>query len=143
MTIEVQHFSTMHSSNVATELAVRGWLELYEKGLSDGPLNFHAGMRAVLADAPNGRDMLPVGVMIWDLDEATKVVWVTLSYVKPEFRGAGVYKAMWGSLVDMAVAMGAARIESATHIRNQAMRAVAARQGRREDAVILRFDLRQ
>lgn len=125
----------------AAELAVRGWLEINEKGLGGNELNMSSTLNAVIGYAPNGRDVLPVGVITWNVDDAR--VWVHQSYVVPEFRGRGVYSAMWLALVNKVIAdLPAVRsIQSATHVRNQAMRAIAAKQGRREEAVTLRLDI--
>lgn len=126
----------------AAELAVRGWCETVERGFGDGNLNMNAGLNAMIGYAANGRDMLPVGVITWDATDSARA-WVYQSYVLPEFRGRGVYSAMWAALVDHAMRKlpKVRSIESATHIRNIAMREIAKKLGRREEAVILRFDI--
>ena len=121
----------------AIELCLRGWNELFAKGLTDGRLAFHAQMSAVVANAANGRDYEPAGVVLFGLEPEFKRCWITLSYVKEEYRGRGVYSAMYVGLRAEALRMGIRTIESATHIRNQAMREVAKRQGRLEEFVIL------
>jgi ribosomal protein S18 acetylase RimI-like enzyme len=128
------------NSTPAAELAVRGWLENVENGLSDGELNMGANLNAFVGYAQNGRDVLPVGVITWDVDAAR--IWVHQSYVLPEFRGRGVYSAMWNELVGHAQGLPNVRsIQSATHVNNKAMRTIAARQGRRETGVILKVDI--
>lgn len=124
----------------AAELAVRGWLDNIESGFSDGELNMGHSLKAFIGYAQNGRDMLPVGVITWDVDAAR--IWVHQSYVLPEYRGRGVYSAMWNELIDHAQGLPNVRsVQSATHVNNKAMRAIAARQGRRETAVFLKVDI--
>jgi len=126
----------------ALGLAIRGWADCEERGLGDGTLNVHATMKAFLACAQNGREMIPAGVMTWEYDAALKRVWIYQSYVLPEFRGRGIYNLLWARMVEhAAIDLKAHSIQSATHIRNSAMRAIAARQGRFEECVVLRFNL--
>lgn len=126
----------------AAELAVRGWLEDVEK-YGQLELNMGAAHHALIGYAPNGRDMLPVGVLTFDTDAAR--VWIYQSYVLPEFRGRGVYSAMWTRLIEHVQhdLPKVRSIQSATNVRNQAMRAIAKRQDRREEAVTLRFDIQR
>jgi RimJ/RimL family protein N-acetyltransferase len=125
----------------AATLAVKGWLELQEKGFSDGSLNMLGNMHAFVGYAENGRDMLPVGVITFTVEIAR--LWIHQSYVLPEFRGRGVYSAMWAELVSHVTLNlpNIREITSAAHAKNQAMRAIAKRQGRVEEAVILRLDI--
>lgn len=124
----------------AAELAVRGWLDAVENGWSDGNLNMASGLRAFIGYTQNGRDMLPVGVVTFSIESAH--VWVHQSFVLPEFRGRGVYSAMWNELLGHVAELPNVRsIQSATHVNNKAMRAIAARQGRREIGVILQIDI--
>ena len=125
----------------ALALAVRGWAEVYERGFSDGTMSVHASQHALVAYAANGRDQLPVGVMTFCHDEDLKRIWIFIGYVIPEFRGQGIYNALWSRIVAIATELKVPSIQSGVHVRNSAMRAVGARQGRREDAVILRFDI--
>jgi len=139
--IEIQFFDGLNNTP-ALELAMRGWAEMHEKGLSDGNLNIHSSLKAFVAIAPNGHDKLPVGVMTFDPEPTLRRVWIFQSYVIPEFRGRGIYTALWNKLVEYAtVELKAKSIQSGTHVRNSAMRAVAKRQGRYEESVLLRFDL--
>lgn len=124
----------------AAELAVKGWLEIVAT-YGDLELNMGATLHAIIGYAPNGRDKLAVGVITFDVEAAR--AWVHQSYVLPEFRGRGVYSAMWATLVEhVAKKLPNVRsIQSATSVRNKTMRTIAARQGRREEAVTLRIDI--
>lgn len=138
--IEIKLFEGLNHTP-ALELAMRGWAECVEKGLSDGTLNVHAGLNAFVAYAMNGREQLPVAVMTFDHDKTAKRVWIYQSYTIPEFRGRGCYAALWNSMVAHSVELKAASIESATHVRNVAMRAIAKKMGRHEESVVLKFNL--
>lgn len=125
----------------AAELAVRGWLDNVENGLSDGTLNMTGAMQAVVGYAPNGRDMLPVGVITFTVELG--YVWVSQSFVMKDFRGRGVYTAMWSALYKHVFEeLPAVRsIRSATGVKNKVMRQIAHKQGRREEAIILHLDI--
>jgi GNAT superfamily N-acetyltransferase len=135
--IEIELHECASASPAAIELCLRGWNELFVKGLTDGRLVFHAGMSAMVARVANGRDMETAGVLLFGLEPEFKRCWVTLSYVREEYRARGIYTAMYEAMRGEAKRMGVRSIESATHVRNVAMRAVAKRQGRAEDFVIL------
>lgn len=126
----------------ALPLAIRGWLELEEQYLGYGTFGIGTDSNAFIGYAMNGREQLPVGVMAWSFYKNDKRVWIAMSYVLPEFRGRGVYSAMWARMVEHAATeLKAATIESGTHVKNTAMRAVARKQGRFEESVTTRFDL--
>lgn len=122
----------------AASLAIRGWSECFDNGFGDGTLNMDNNQNAFLAWAST----LPAGVMTWTYDESIKRVWVWQSYVVPELRGRGIYRAMWHMMVEHARnELKAASIQSATHSSNKTMRKVAEKVGRYEESVVLRFDL--
>lgn len=126
----------------ALDLAIRGWAEINEKGFGDGTLNCYASLKAVLGYAMNGRDRLPVGVITFDYDTMLRRVWAFQVYVLPEFRGRGIYTAMFAELVRYGTdVLNANSIQMGTHLRNAAMRAVAKRTGCFEECIILRFNL--
>ena len=133
--IEIHECASASPTGIA--LCLAGWNELFKKGLTDGRLAFHSGMSLIIANAANGRDYEPAGVMLFGLEPEFKRCWITLSYVKEEYRGHRYYTNMYEALRSEAMRMGMRSIESATHIRNQAMREVARRQGRLEEFVIL------
>lgn len=125
----------------ALNLAVRGWAETVEKGFGDGSLNCYPALNAFVGYAMNGRDEIPVGVVTFNYDVDHKRVWLFQAYVLPEFRGCGVYKAMWAALVSHSTTLGAKSIQMGTHVRNAAMRAAAKHTGCIEEAIHLRFNL--
>lgn len=140
--IEVRLFDGVNNTPAA-ELAVRGWLDVVERGFGDGSLNMGHDQKAIVAYAMNGREQLPVGVMTYRLLDWCREVLICQSYVLPEFRGRGCYTAMWERMVLEAAELKAVAIVSGTHTRNQAMRTIAAKQGRVEVAVSLRYELPQ
>lgn len=141
MSVDVKLYDGI-SRTPALDLAMRGWADTVDHGFGDGTLNVFSSIKAFVAFTENGRDMLPVGVLTWDEDAVLKRIWIYQGYVLPEFRGRGVYSALWAALVNHATAnTKVVAIESATHIKNITMRAVANRLGRVEEAVTLRFDI--
>jgi RimJ/RimL family protein N-acetyltransferase len=136
------HFVDGLNGSPALPLAIAGWAEMVEKNFGDGTLTVHADQKAFLAYAANGREMVPVGVMTFDLPDDAKRVWLLQGYVLPEFRGRGIYRALWERLIEHSIVELKARtIYSGTNVRNSAMRAVAKKLGRHEESVILRYDL--
>lgn len=139
--IETKLFEGLNNTP-ALDLAIRGWADCMERGLGDGTLNVHSGLKAFVAFAMNGREQLPVAVTTFDYDKDLKRVWIFQSYTLPEFRGRGCYNALWSALVAHAIQeLKASSIQSATHVRNIAMREIAKRQGRFEECVVLKFNL--
>ncbi len=125
----------------ALALAVRGWIELNDRGFGDRSMCVNACEDAFVAFFPNGLEMLPVGVMTYNYNEGARCLWINLSYVDEEFRGRGCYRALWDTIVAYAISIKAQSIQSGTHVRNNAMREVSKRLGRFEEFVILRFNL--
>lgn len=125
----------------ALDLAVRGWAEVQEKGLGDGAMNCFPWLDAVIGYAMNGRDELPVGVLTFRHDVDQKRIWVNQAFVLVEFRGNGVYRAMWAALIERAGSLDAKSIQMGTHVRNLPMRAVGQKTGCAEEFVVLRFNL--
>lgn len=139
--IEIKLFDGLNNTP-ALDLAVRGWADVQERNLGDGSLNVYASLQAFVAYVKNGHEILPVGVMTWEFDKTLKRVWIYQGYTLPEFRGRGVYNALWASMVaHAATELKALSIQSGTHVRNSAMRAIAKKQGRVEECVVLRYDL--
>lgn len=136
----VQFFPRINGS-VALKLAIDGWVEMNNKGLGDGSINWSPEMSGIVGFTANGRDQLPVGVLTFDQQPGNANLWVSQAYVQEEFRGRGVYSAMWAKLVEFAAENGYQAIRMGTHLRNSAMRAVAQRTGCIEEAVVLKFSL--
>ena len=126
----------------AAQLATLGWLECVEKGLSDGNPVMRIDQNAVLGYVKQGQERTPAGVITFEHVPHWKQVFIVQSYVLPQFRGQGVYSAMFNRLVEHAIVdMKATNIQSSTHVRNVAMRAIAKKQGRFEECVTLRMNL--
>lgn len=140
--IEVRAFDGINNTPAA-KLAVCGWLDTAERGLGDGALNMSWDHKAFVAYCANGRDMLPVGVLTWRFLDFIRELHIIQSYVLPDFRGRGCYAAMWDCVVQQAGELKAVAVVSGVHMRNSTMRAIAAKQGRIEAAVTLRYELPQ
>lgn len=134
--------SSETTTGAAAVLAARGWLEGVERGFSgSNEFNMNHNYRSLLALVPNGRDKVPAGVITWSI--TGNEAFLFQSYVDPEFRGRGVFTALWNELVAQAVNMRLTKIQSFVHASNVTMRAIAKRQGRREEAVVTSFDVPQ
>lgn len=140
--IQVIHYDRLNNTP-AVRLATLGWLDGNSRGLGENVVNLYSCLKAFVAFAPNGRDLLPAGVMTYDVIENTNEFFIYQSYVLEEFRGRGLYTAMWNSIVAKGIQDKVHRIKSATSMRNIAMRSIAQRQGRVEEAVTLTFELGQ
>lgn len=127
----------------AVQLALLCAVEINEKGFGDGTIGPAWDQNAFVGFAMNGREQIAVGVLTWRHFEHTKEVFVCTGYVLPEFRGRGVYTAMWHELIAKAMELKAGKITSGIHIRNEAMRRISAKFGRTEEFVMVRFDLPQ
>lgn len=92
--VEIHECASASPTGIA--LCLAGWNEMFRKGLTDGRLAFHSGMSMIVANAGNGRDCEPVGVILFGIEPEFKRCWITLSYVKEEHRGNGYYSAMYG-----------------------------------------------
>jgi len=128
----------------ALELAVRGWADCVERGLGDGGLNVHWEQMAFVTFAPAnlsapGRDMIPVGVCTFSHEKPWKKIWISQSYVVPEYRGLGIYRMMWERVTLKAAELKCVKIQSGTHPNNTAMRQIARKQGRVETGIELTY----
>lgn len=125
----------------AAVLAVRGWLEMTERGLGDGRLNMSNDQKAVIGYAKNGLDRLPAGVLTFSI-QADRTIWIYQAFVEKEFRGRGLFTAMLARLIEFAASTQSQSINFGTHPKNTAMRAVAAKRDFVEDAIVYRYDVR-
>lgn len=119
----------------AVQLAVRGWLELQERGFGDGRVPFHIDMSAFIAHVRNGHSVELAGILVFTRDDTIGRLWVDLAYVIPECRGHGVFRSMWEDLSSYALKSAALTIEMATSVQNGPMRAVAKKLRCEEKAV--------
>lgn len=142
--IEVLHVDGVNGTPAA-RLAVQGWLDVVERGLGEpgDVLNMHWSYKAFIAVAPNGLERIPVGVLTYEKLEATNSMFLSQAYVVPEFRGRGVYTAMFEAVVAKAIELKVLRILLGTHLRNTTMRAIAQKHGGVETGVTVTFEVPQ
>jgi ribosomal protein S18 acetylase RimI-like enzyme len=139
---DIDIVSAETTTGAAAVLAARGWLEGIERGFSgSNEFNMSHHYRSLLALVPNGRDRVPAGVITWN--PTGNEAFLFQSYVDPEFRGRGVFTALWNELIAQAMNMKIVKIQSFVHASNSTMRAIAKKQGRREEAVVTTFDVPQ
>lgn len=143
--VEILHVDDGLNGTPAARLAVQGWIDVAERGLGEAGdvLNVHWTMKAIVAVVPNGQEKLPVGVLTYEKLDATRTLFISQVYVLPEFRGRGVYTAMFDAAMTRAFDLGVAKIMLGTHVRNSAMRAIAQKHGGVETTVMVTFDVPQ
>ncbi|EJN11809.1 acetyltransferase [Bradyrhizobium sp. YR681] len=135
MSVQITHYSGIDGTP-AVALALRGQYEMINDG-GEQAVGLHHSYNGILASI----DGKAVGVIIWFEQKDSHRLWLQLGYVLPEHRRNGIYNMLWDQLVDKARKLGASAIWSGTAIGNDAMRAVARKQGRKEIAVSLKFDV--
>ena len=140
MSIEVREYPRL-ANTPALRLAMLGWVDVQERGLGERVCNVYSNLKGLVAFAANGKDLIPAGVMTYDHTEHNNEIFIYQSFVLPEHRGIGCYTALWNAMVAKGIELKVAKICSSTSMRNSAMRAIAARQGRVEEAVTLSYFL--
>jgi RimJ/RimL family protein N-acetyltransferase len=121
----------------ALPLVVEGWNELIKGGRILNVVLVFWDDRALVAFRGNK----PVGVLTFAHIEHLKSFDIRIGYVLPQFRRHGVYMELWNALVALAQEEKIEAIESSTAMENKAMRAAAAKMGRRERGVLLTFEV--
>lgn len=139
--ISVTWFDTLGASPRAAQFAMLGWLEMIEKGYIDGlaDLAFHINMPCGVASVHGAGEPMPAGVMVYSIDATLGRIWIDMSWTAHEYRGQGVYTAMWQAMIANARSLGMSKIQSATSIRNEGMRRIAKKQGRIERVIQLDY----
>lgn len=140
--IEVKHVDRLNGSPAA-QLAVAGWMDVVSRDLGEpgGVLNMADSQKAFIGLVMNGREQLPVGVLSYFTVDHHSTLWLMQAYVVEEFRGRGIYTAMFDAAIAKAAELGLDRVQLATHMRNTAMREIAKRHHGAETAVIVTFEV--
>lgn len=120
----------------AAKLALRGNLEMIERGHADPDVAVNSSMSAAVLTV-RGEGVVGVIVYYRNGDE----VFVQLSYVLPRWRRTGAFDYLWSEFCERARNSGAKRVRSIVSVDNNVMRDAAARQGRREIGVLINYDL--
>lgn len=131
----ILHFAPIANTQ-ALPVAVDAWHALQGAGHCGRLVLIEWDDAALLAVRPDGT---PMGIITYRQKPAWRAVEIWLGFVYPEFRGHGVYRSLWDELVRTATFDGAVEIVSGTHSANTTMRAVAAKLGRTESGVYLRY----
>jgi GNAT superfamily N-acetyltransferase len=133
--VQISHYAGIDGTP-AVGLALRGQHECIAAG-GDQAVGLHHSYQAILATV----DAEPIGVIIWFEQKEQHRIWLQLGYVLPEYRGRGIYSMLWDQLVDKARELKQPAIWSGTAVGNATMRGVARKQGRKEVAVSLKFEV--
>lgn len=133
---KIDHYQGLDGTP-AVGIALRGQADCIDDG-GEHAVGLHWSYNGITATL----DGKVVGVIVWiDQQKEIRRIWLQLGYVLPEFRGRGIYSALWKALVAKAQEMKCPQIQSAAAFNNHRMRDVAKAQGRVEFAVNLRFDV--
>ena len=126
--------------HAATGFIIRSLPELLDQGLADETSRCADwDSKAVLALDP-ATDRI-IGIIAFTEVKWLKELFVVHGYVLPAHRQKGVYRAMWAALVDVAQRGGWFTISGLTSTKNAEMRAVAAKLGRQEELINLKFNV--
>lgn len=82
-----------------------------------------------------------VAILVWSVQEWKQSAYVDFGYVLPGRRGQGLYTKLWNALIDEAKERKLRTIGSGTHVKNTAMQAIAAKQGRVAESISFRYDV--
>lgn len=135
MTIIIQHWEGIENTP-AIVIALRGQAECAAAGGAQ-EVGLHYSFNAITASV----DGEVRGVIVWQPQKEQHRIWLNLGYVYPDYRGRGIYTVLWRALVEKARELGVSYIDSGTSPLNTNMLKIAEHQGRREHAILLRYDL--
>ena len=136
MVVGIESFENINFTP-AVRLAALGWADLISSGLSGDSVLIQWDDRALVAFVKDK----PAGVLVWSKIDWQRAAFVKLGFVLPEFRRAGIYRALWEALVEESRKLKLHHIEGVTWCNNSVMREVAHRQGRSERTVGLWFEI--
>jgi GNAT superfamily N-acetyltransferase len=104
MQSRIDHYEGIYGTPVVA-LALRGMAELLEDGAADQSIGLHHDSNGIAATVFEQ----VAGVIVWIDEPEKRRIWLQLGYVLPEYRGKGVYSALWGALVECARKLGRPR----------------------------------
>lgn len=119
-------------------LVLRAYVDLFDRGLFDGPFTVKPDHHALLIEREVARDLVPAAVAVFMVAVETRVLWVDLLYVKEEFRGQGLCKRLIAGLNDIGRQSEVLELQYGVDLKNTAMRSVAKRLGHSEFAVLMK-----
>lgn len=134
--MEIKHFEKIGGHGKIIEFLYKAALELPRAaaGMDVPPINHDQG--AVVAFNSGNR---VIGAIAYDRQEWCKTFWVTIGYVAPPARRAGLYRKLWERLVEEARAKEVLKISGGTAVGNTAMQAVMTRLGREQAYIVYDF----
>lgn len=134
MTI-IEHVKQL-SGNEAMAFAIHANAELIRTGMADGYVCIvNWDDYAIVAK----HDNKVIGIITYSIQNWTNSYFVRIGYVIPKYRNKGIYKRLWGRLVEEAHSNSIKCIYGITKVENTALREVAKKLGRVEESVNLAF----
>jgi GNAT superfamily N-acetyltransferase len=135
------HLSRRIAETPCLPLAVRVWAELLEEGLASHRQPDVLGSDAWVIWVEEEESYLPVGFLLYDVDEPRSSVWIRLAGVEKAHRGRGIYQLMWHELVAVARREGLQEIAGGVHAGNLWMQKAARKSGRHLQYSVWRFEV--
>lgn len=110
------------------------------KGLTD-VLHFEGDEQVIVAYEAGDEPRFVLGAIVWRETEPGEW-WTQMGYVNAAFRGRGVYRMMWSTLIEIAHQDGTVRnIVGGTAVDNKKMQALMEKMGRKPASIIYKFEL--
>lgn len=135
MISKIQHYEGLNRTP-AVAILVEGWHDLLREGHAEDSIILHWEQNALVAVDGVGS---PIGVLAYEKQPGYKQWWVALGYVRPVYRHMGVYRGLWGKLVQMATEQNVRTIAGSASIRNNPMQQIATRLERPVSGVTFTF----
>ena len=109
-------------------VAIEAWRELLVSGWAADEVLLNWDLKAFYAEQAGSLRI--TGILLYEDLEWKNALHISLGYVIPNYRRAGIYRQLWNALVEKAREKGRGRILGTSHVRNETMRAVHEALGR-------------
>ena len=125
MTFTLKQIEKPNNTPLAA-LIVQAQAELVQSGFSDGSDSVDWTCNALYAE----QDGVILGLLCWKVSEWMQEAQITLGYVRPEYRGQGIYTRLFAALEAEAIKQKLRSITGYTDVKNVLLQSVAVNQGR-------------
>ncbi len=125
MTLTIKQLEKPNNTPLAALIA-QAQAELVQSGFSDGSDTADWTCNALYAE----EDGVIVGLLCWKVSDWMQEAQITLGYVRPEYRGQGIYTRLFAALEAEATRRKLRSITGYTHVSNVLLQSVAVNQGR-------------
>lgn len=134
--VVIKHYDGVNNTP-AIQLISNGWAEMLDNGVIGDELICNWDNKAIVAFHQDRA----VGVIAYSPIEYRKSIWITLSYVREEYRRQGIYSQLFAALVTKAAELKAVGIEGGISIKNTEMLAASDKMNRKRMYITTRFEV--